>query len=168
MGSWGFFSERRDYTNTMSAEQAREEAELTRKSRKLNLIFLVIIIVGFLVYSAFFRSDVVTAAMGEDSFGVTTLENQTIAFLLTDIESVEYHDDFASFDRGTMQSGSDSSSCYSGTYVNDTFGEYQLHANMKVDCYIVIHYTGGILVFNNPTVEETEELYNNLYSAVNN
>lgn len=168
MGSWGLFSERRNtYTNTISEEQAREDAEITRKSRKLNMIFLALIVVGFFVYSVFFRPQVITAAMDDNSFGVVTANSETIAFLLSDIESVEFHENLSAFDRGTMQSGADSSSCYSGTYVNDAFGEYQLHANINVDCYVTIHYTNGVLVFNNSTVDNTTELYTNLYNAVN-
>ncbi|MGN0968826.1 MAG: hypothetical protein ACI4O3_06090, partial [Oscillospiraceae bacterium] len=71
------------------------------------------------------------------------------------------------FDKGTLQSGTEDSSCCSGIYVNDSLGEYQLQVNLNVEPYVIVHYTDGILVFNTDTAEGTTELYTNLQNAVN-
>lgn len=146
-------------------EQMQKDLEITRRSRKINLIALVVIVAAFLVYNIFFQAKTITAAMDERSFALVTLEDEVIAFPLTDVESVELGDDFSAFDRGTLQTGTEDSSCCSGTYLNDAFGEYQLHVNLKVNCYVTVRYTDGILVFNTPTADETTELYTKLLDA---
>ncbi len=168
MGFWRSFGSKTDTSAySYSADQAQRDAEIERRSRKLNIISFVVIIALFIGYSLFFQTDVITAVMDDQSFGVVTLQNETIAFPLTDVESVEFHVGLSDFDQGTMQSGAESSSCYSGTYLNDSFGEYQLHVNLKVNCYVIVHYTDGILVFNTDTADNTEALYKNLNRAVN-
>lgn len=168
MGSWRSFGSRTDTSAySYSADQAQRDAEIERRSRKLNIISFAVIIIFFIVYSMFFQTGSITAAMDDQSIGVVTLQDETIAFLLSDIESVEFHIGLSDFERGTMQSGAESSSCYSGTYINDSLGEYQLHVNLKVNCYVIVHYTDGILVFNTDTADNTEALYKNLNNAVN-
>ena len=104
--------------------------------------------------------------MDDTAFAVTTLENETIAFLLTDVQSVEFYDDLSAFDRGTLVSGTENSSCYSGTYTNTTLGEYQLHVNLATNCYLVICYSDGVLVCNTTSADGTSQLYTDLLSAL--
>ena len=149
-----------------SSEQRKAE-EAAKRSRKLNSICLIVIVVLFLGYSIFFQKPKIEAFMDDEAFGLVTLEDETIAFLLTDVESVELGDDLSTFDRGTPQSGTENSSCYSGIYINDALGEYQLHVNLNVEPYVIVRYTDSILVFNTTTADGTTELYNNLLNAVN-
>ena len=167
MGIWGSSDDRENDTPYDAASEQQKAEKAVKRSRKLNSICLVVIIVVFLVYSLFFQKPKVEAAMDDQTFALITLSEENIAFYLTDVESVELCDDFSEFDKGTFQSGTEDSSCCSGTYVNDAFGEYQLHVNLKVDPYVIVHYTDGILVFNTPTKNETTELYTKLLDAVN-
>ena len=168
MGIWGSSSDKEKDTPFDAASEQQKAVEAAKRSRKLNSIFLVVIIVVFLVYSLFFQKPTVEATMDDNAFGLVTLDNKTIAFYLTDVESVELGDNLSTFDKGTFQSGTEESTCCSGTYINDAFGEYELHVNLKVEPYVIVHYTDGILVFNNPSAEGTAELYSNLLDAVNN
>lgn len=147
-----------------AAEQRKAEAA-AKRSQKLNLIFLVGIIVIFLVYSLFFQKPKIEAAMDGQAFALATLNDDSIAFYLTEVQSVELGNDLSSFDKGTLQTGAEESTCCSGTYLNDTYGEYELHVNLKVEPYIIIHYTDGVLVFNNPTADETTQMYTSLLDA---
>lgn len=167
MGFWKS-SDDKDTAACMTPEaQMQKEVEITRRSRKLNLIIFVLIIAGFFVYNTFFQAKSITATMDDQSFVLITPEDQTIAFYLTDVKSVELGNEFSSFDRGALQSGTEDSSCCSGTYINDALGEYQLHVNLKVDPYVIVRYTDGILVFNTPTANETTAFYTKLLDAAN-
>ena len=167
MGIWGSSGGRENDTPYDAASEQQKAVEAAKRSRKFNSIFLVVIIVVFLVYSLFFQKPKVEATMDDQAFVLVTLSDETIAFYLTDVESVELGDDLSEFDKGTFQSGTEDSSCCSGTFVNDAFGEYQLHVNLKVDPYVIVHYTDGILVFNTPTEDETTELYTKLLDTTN-
>ncbi|MGM9606002.1 MAG: hypothetical protein ACI3XJ_00700 [Oscillospiraceae bacterium] len=168
MGIWRSSGGKENNTSFDPASEQQKAVEAAKRSRKLNSICLVVIIVVFLAYSLFFQKPKVEATMGDNAFGLITLNDTTIAFYLTDVESVELGDSLSTFDKGTFQSGTEESTCCSGTYVNDAFGEYELHVNLKVEPYVIVHYTDGILVFNNPSAEGTMELYTNLLDAVGN
>lgn len=168
MGLWGSAGDRSGAAPYYDpSEEQRKAEQAARKSRKLNLICLVVIIVAFLGYSLFFRQPTITAAMDDKTFALTTAENEAIAFSLTAVNSVEFGSDLSAFDRGSLQSGTETSACCSGSYRNDAFGEYQLHVNLKVNSYVIVHWTGGTLVFNTTSADATTELYTNLASAVN-
>ena len=167
MGFWRSSDDHDTGTYTTPEDRAQKEAEITRRSRKINLITIVVVIAVFLIYSMFFQTKTITAVMDDKSFVLAPLEGENIAFSLTDVESVELGDDFSAFDKGSLQSGTEDSSCCSGVYMNDTLGEYQLHVNLKVDPYVIVRYTDGVLVFNTETADGTTELYTNLLDAVN-
>lgn len=167
MGFWRSSSNKKNTAAYYASTEQREAVEAVKKSRKLNSICFIVIIVLFLGYSTFFHKSTIEVAMDDETFGLVTLENEAITFPLKNVESVELGDNLSTFDRGTLQAGTEDSSYYSGTYVNDAFGEYQLHVNLKVDSYVIVHYTDGILVFNSSTADHTTELYTNLLNTVN-
>ena len=167
MGFWRSSDEHDTRAGTTPEEQAQKDAQMARRSKKINLITLVVVVAVFFIYTMFFQTKSITAVMDDQSFVLAPLEGENIIFSLTDVESVEHGDDLSAFDKGTMQSGTEDSSCCSGVYVNDTLGEYQLQVNLKVESYVIVHYTDGILVFNTSTEEGTSELYTNLLNAVN-
>lgn len=148
-----------------AATEQQKAMDAAKRSRKLNFIFLVGIIVIFLIYSLFFQKPNIEAAMDDQAFGLVTLNDETIAFYLTEVQSVELGDDLSAFDKGDFQAGTEESTCCSGTYRNDAYGEYELHVNLKVEPYIILHYTDGVLVFNNPTADATTQMYTSLLDA---
>lgn len=158
-----FRGKNEDSVYMTSAEREQRKA---RKAKNRNLILTVLIIAVCLVYSIFHQSGEITAVMNDESFCLVALEDQRLILQLTDIDRVELYDNLSEFDRGTLQSGLENSSAYSGVYINDAFGEYQLHTNTKVDNYVIVSYRDGILVFNTNTAEGTIELYGNMLSAI--
>ncbi len=95
----------------------------------------------------------------ETRFGITDLEGTTHFFTYSDAESIELCDGLKSFDKGEQLSGTSNNRVCSGTYRNAAFGEYQLHVQMKVDKYIVVHDASGVLVFNLESDDTTSRLY---------
>lgn len=167
MGFWQSSDEKETGAYAAPEEQAQKDARIARRSRKINLIALVVIIAVYLIYTMFFQAKTITAVMDDQTFVLAPLEGENIVFSLTDVESVELGDDLAAFDKGTLQLGTEDSSCCSGAYINDALGEYQLQVNLNVEPYVIVRYTGSILVFNTDTADGTMELYTNLLNAVN-
>lgn len=158
----------RNYSSDMTAAQREQaEQENTRKVTRRNLIVTVAILGAFCVYMMFNNPGSISAVMNDEALGVVTLEKKTLAILLKDIDSVELCDNLSEFDWGVPQSGTANSSSLSGVYVNDTFGEYLLHVNIKIDNYIIVHYNNNILIFNTETTNGTIELYTNILNAIN-
>ena len=166
MGFWSS-PDHQDTDAMTPEEQAQKDAQITRRSRKINLIALVVVIAVFLIYTMFFQKPSITAVMDDKSFVLAPLEGENIILSLTDVDSVELGNDLSAFDKGTLQSGTEDTSCCSGVYVNDALGEYQLQVNLDVEPYVIVRYTDGILVFNTDTQKGTTELYTNLLNAVN-
>ena len=94
----------------------------------------------------------------ETRCGITDLEGTTHYFTYDDAESIELCDGLKSFDRGELLSGTENSRVCSGTFRNAEFGDYQLHVQLKLSKYIVVHDAGGVLVFNLESDQTTEQL----------
>ena len=92
-------------------------------------------------------------------FGITGLDGETHFFTYVDAESIELRDDLQSFDRGEKIEGQENRQTVSGLYRNSEFGEYQLHIQVKLHYYIVVHAPDGVIVFNLESDETTKELH---------
>lgn len=69
-------------------------------------------------------------------------------------------------DYGSRQSGYAGGNMLSGNYKNDEFGIYKLAIHRSTGECIVVHHSGGILVFNLDSSEETEQIYSDLLPRV--
>lgn len=78
---------------------------------------------------------------------------------LSDITDVELRE---SFDAGSRSFGIGTSRVSGGSYTNSEFGSYHLYKNNAVAVCVVVRYSGGVLVFNAPTEQETRQLYEEL------
>lgn len=94
----------------------------------------------------------------ETRFGITDLDGTTHFFNYDDSD-IEMRSGLKDFDKGEQLDGKTNRQVCSGTYRNSEFGEYQLHAQMKLDKYIVVRNSDGILVFNIESDETTQTLY---------
>lgn len=110
---------------------------------------------------------------GEKAVGVTVEENglsfetdsgYTSELLWDDIDSLALREDFSC---GTLVEGVDSSKEKSGIWTCSEFGEYELFANAKLECWIVcVRKTGQVIVFNYESEESTKSLYDAVLAMV--
>ena len=97
----------------------------------------------------------------ETQFGITGLDGETHTFVYTESE-IELRDDLKGFlanEKGTLVEGTENKRVLSGVYRNDEFGEYQLHVQTKLHCFIVVRNADGVTVFNLESDETTKELH---------
>lgn len=78
---------------------------------------------------------------------------------LEDITGIELREDV---DYGSRVGGLSSSGYLSGSFSNDEFGRYTLAVHKGVDLCIVVHATGGTVVFNLATAEDTLAFFEDL------
>ena len=97
----------------------------------------------------------------EKQFGITGLDGVTHTFVYadSDIELYEGLKEFLNTQKGETVDAQETRQVYSGTYRNDAFGEYQLHVQIRLNSYIVVHNADGVLVFNLESDDTTQELY---------
>ena len=53
-----------------------------------------------------------------------------------------------------------------GHFANEQFGNYILYAYVRCKSYVVLQTSGGVVVLNQETPEETKELYERIQNAV--
>ncbi len=98
----------------------------------------------------------------EKQLGITGLDGGTHTFVYAEWE-LELRDNLKEYlasEKGELVAGEETKRVCSGTYRNDAFGEYQLHVQIKLSNYIVVHDKNGVLVFNLESNDTTKELYN--------
>ena len=69
----------------------------------------------------------------DTQFSIVALDGTTHSFIYAEAESIVLFDNFRTFDRGELVEGSETRRICSGTYRNEEFGEYQLHAMKKLN-----------------------------------
>lgn len=95
------------------------------------------------------------------SFGETELKLKgdifsSAAIAYSDIAEVALRDNFAP---GGRSFGASTLNVYSGTFQNAEFGKYKNFTYKSVPQVIVVHHTGGVLVFSGEDAASTEALY---------
>ncbi|MCC8077688.1 MAG: hypothetical protein LUE95_02455 [Oscillospiraceae bacterium] len=145
--------------NTGSYDMEQEYARMKRSGR-YNMIWFVVIIGGFLLYTLLRGQTAVGLTASEERFGVYALSGDTITVEYTEMEDIAL-EPISALEFGTLSAGEETRDCLSGTYTNEAFGEYQLHINRTEDATecIVVRHSGGVLVCNSTTDEETERFY---------
>lgn len=144
---------------------AAEEAKRT-KGRSMKLTVLGIAVIAVILIGMFLLAGAgsVTAALTDDSLRVEApMVDESIQ--MDDVSSVEWR---SSFDAGRRVGGFGGNEVSSGNFQNDEFGRYTLAAYNSVSGHIVVHYSGGVLVFNLDSQEKTEQMYDDLRETLAN
>lgn len=131
--------------------------------RLKNLIWLVVILAAFTIFSTARGGTSTTLDFGEDNLTVTAPENYTYVVDYDEINNIELVDKFES---GAMVSGGETRKYQWGTWKNETWGEYTLCITKRIDNALLIsHSDGELLVLNYESDKTTEallELFNDL------
>jgi hypothetical protein len=109
----------------------------------------------------FFRSNLqetTYVTIGEDSLGIQSYKGQEISVSYKDLTKVELND---TYDFGEVVDGTDTTRGTGGLWRNDTYGEYYLFINKKVDDYIILTTDTKIIVFNYESTNVTDSIYSN-------
>lgn len=134
--------------------------------RYKNLIWLVVILAAFTIYSFASGGTSTYLSFEGDAITVTAPESYTHAVNYDDIADVSLVDEF---DAGTAVSGSENRRYYWGTWENNVWGEYTLCASKKIDNALVITTTSGDHLVVNYESESTTasllELVNELLAS---
>jgi hypothetical protein len=138
----------------MSQETKRSMASAERR----NLIFIVILLVGFTIYSAFGNSGGLSLSFGEDALTVTGPKDapEAVVVAYEDIQQLSLVEDLP---LGERVDGLESKSCQFGTWQNASYGSYTLCALPSVTTYLVIETEEGVVVCNYESAEATQSLY---------
>lgn len=147
-------SQKRETNNPVMMELSR----LMTTNRQF-LVLSMVVVVAFVIFTSFRGQQTLLPLLEETQFSIVDLSGVTHSFSYADAELIELRDDFQSFDRGEKLSGTETRNCYSGTYQNDEFGEYQLHAMANLNAYIVVHLPQEVLVLSYESDETTRMLY---------
>lgn len=120
--------------------------------RYKNLIWLVVILAAFTIYSVVSGGTSTYLSFEGDTMTVTAPESYSYAVSFDDIAEVEVVDEF---DAGTAVTGSENRSYYWGGWENDIWGEYTLCASKKISNALVVTCTDGSRLVVNYESEST-------------
>lgn len=120
------------------------------------------LVIAVIIVVAVMGSGYVSASLEDGTLSVdASFVDEDIA--VEDISAVELR---YGMEYGLRTGGLGSSGYLSGSFTNDEFGRYTLAVHRDVDAAIVVHHTGGVLVFNLGTGEETSAMYAELSAAI--
>ncbi|MGM9537772.1 MAG: hypothetical protein ACI3VN_05520 [Candidatus Onthomonas sp.] len=134
-----------------------ENADTLRRQRQRNLIFLILVLIGFTIYYVFNSSDTVALAVNDASLTVTGPDSYTFDLPFSEITSLELLSDV---DYGSPSDGAETGSCAYGLWSNGTWGEYTLC--VRTDCSAAIALnteSGAVFVINFESDSATESFY---------
>ena len=123
------------------------------------LVLSMLVVAAIAVFNGIRGQRTLMPLLEETQFSIVDLNGVTHSFSYADAERIELRSDFQSFDRGEKIEGTETRRCYSGTYRNKEFGEYQLHAMANLDEYIVVYLPQEVLVLSYESNETTRMLY---------
>lgn len=145
-------------------EEVPNNAMLAEVQRFVNtnrryFVLSMLVVVAIAIFNGVRGQQTLMPLLEETQFSIVDLDGNTHSFSYADAELIELRNDFQSFDRGEKLEGTETRRCYSGTYQNEEFGEYQLHAMANLDEYIVVHLPQEVLVLSYGSNETTRMLY---------
>lgn len=124
--------------------------------RLKNIIWLVVILAAFTIFSTARGGTSTTLDFGDDKLTVNAPENYTYVVGYDEISSVELVDQF---EPGTMVSGGETRKYQWGTWKNEFWGEYTLCVSKQIDNALLISRSDGeLLVLNYESDKTTETL----------
>ena len=155
-------SEEDKTVNPTSAEGAQELSSPWGKSRKFTVIIIVLFFLIGTIQALTGSRGFVTTEINDQYLGVDGTYGDPVFLELTTISDVRLEE---TFDFGTCIEGEETKNTVSGTYSNDEFDSYTVHAYLKEPC-IILHHPNGVLVFNCGSDSHTEDMYEQLSEAV--
>lgn len=124
--------------------------------RLKNIIWLIIILVGFTLFSMARGGTSTYLDFGDDKLTVTAPESFIYTVDYDKIDQVELLDEF---EPGTMVSGGETRKYQWGTWENETMGKYTLCVSKRIDNALLIsHSDGELLILNFESDKTTEAL----------
>lgn len=130
-------------------------------NKKAKLIATVIILAAVALISLTVRINV-TYTDGGLTAGALFAGKTAVSF--EDIDSIELAGDI---NFGSRRLGIGLPWLLAGKFNNSEFGSYRLYIYKSCKQNIVIHYSEGVLVFNQKTEDETIKLYNEMIKLYN-
>ena len=126
------------------------------KQQKARNTFLTLLIPILILLYIFFGGSVgISLDFGEDALAISAEKQdwnipyeQIISLELTDAE-----------DFGTLLNGAEKRTLHYGSYENDSWGQYNLCIDPRIDAYIIIETNNGFFVLNYENEESTKQLY---------
>ena len=119
---------------------------------------LILVVVGVIL----FTGDI-TLHYGEECAEIEMTYYNDASIAYSEIEAVEYRDDFA---KGTRAMGYGSPRLSMGAFRNEEFGNYTLYAYTQCDAAVVLTVNGKRVVINGRNAEETMAIYEALTERV--
>lgn len=154
------------YMNTggrfVREDAAPLEPAVVAKDRKRTVVIALVALAAtaaiLIAVFALIGPGEVNASLEEDRLAVTApfVDREV---LLDDVSSAELRE---GFDAGRRVGGYEGSEVHSGAFRNDELGRYELAAYKAVEAHIVVHHSGGVLVFNLGTEEGTRAMFDAL------
>lgn len=124
--------------------------------RLKNIIWLVVVLVAFTIFSTARGGTSTHLDFGEDKLTITAPENYTYDVEYDEIQNIEFVDEF---EPGIMVSGGETRKYQWGTWKNELWGEYTLCVSKQIDNALLIsHSDGELLVLNYESDKTTETL----------
>ena len=159
---------RQEHPEAASTEQ---ELKRARFSGWRDVIACLVIICIFLLAKDFLAErfgftfgdsyDGLKPVLEETQFGITGLDGVTHTFVYTESD-ISLHDGLKAYlknDKGELVEGQETKKVCSGVYRRADLGEYQLHVQTRLDKYILVRNSDGVLIFNLESNDTTRELY---------
>ncbi len=148
----------------VSKEVCERNKEAVRRSRRNVIVLSAVSVIAIvaLVLGVTLMAGHTDASLDDDSLTVKAfMVNKDIAY--SDITLVELRDDV---DYGSRVAGYGGAEYRSGKFMNDEFGKYTLAIKRSTSESIVVHHTGGVLVFNLESNGATETFHADLLSRL--
>lgn len=131
-----------------------------------NIVFVLILLIGFTVYQMNRNSNPVTYQFASSSVTLTGPDNAP-APVTVSYDTILSVYEITELELGECLSGMNNKTCQFGTWENDTFGTYTLCAYTPVTEYMVIQTTGGTVVCNFESADATQHMYTAFLDLLN-
>lgn len=133
---------------------------LDKKRNWTNLLFILVIIIGFSIYSMAHTGQRSSYQLAGCALTLNGPEGFTVEIDLNDVKSIESRSEYIP---GTCVTGNTSDGYSYGIWENEEFGEYQLCVLDKVPaCVVIIEDNGTVTVFNFENTRTTIDFGNTL------
>lgn len=132
-----------------------------------NIVFVLILLIGFTVYQMNRNSNPVTYQFTSDSVTLTGPDNAP-APITVSYDTILSVYELSELELGTNLSGLNTAACQFGTWENDLFGTYTLCAYSSVTEYMVIQTSDGTVVCNYESADATQHMYTAFLDLLNN
>ena len=134
--------------------------------RLKNLIWLIVIVVAFAIFSTVRGGTSTYLDFSDDKITVTAPENFSYIAEYDEISSIELVDEF---EPGTMISGGDTRKYQWGTWENQAYGEFTLCVSKRIDNALIISLANGeTLVVNYESDQTTQALLDFINGLIEN